>query len=489
MYDEEIAFAHADARDVIRSLKDSKLDSKGLSLFVFVITDIVNSNSQVIALGKDASLVEKTYGVTLVENTAFIPTFKVKKDALWIDSLKRDGWQQVKLSDNSEDCYHYYDRSENRKIGSCQLLQKSFTRSGSDIYLHCSLRCYDYDCDNENTFVTIFPLWISIPACQSPDALDGLADLLDVLAVKRNAKSKLGNVLRQRHSYLIPAKMQLLSTLASMTLFLQINSAACDLKGDFSDLEKVSQNYGFIEEIYPEFERLCSLSEQERTRLWEKLSEILILAEPFPVSDEAAGRSDERLEPYIERATEFFILRENIHSEDLKKSRELNINYARWTDFSCYADIKDYLNYPYLDLSSFDCKMAALILIMSKGYVGQRFYPQNQSLVYLNAGETCVGLLCKPMQVYLPALIELERVCRKWGYNVEEMAGKFGSFIEEVYSLDGLSEKFSTFVHRVYSLHFLLRYLEDKAQEDTGNKKWKKFYEECFCYFLYKNNL
>ena len=45
---------------------------KGLDLFILLITDIVNSNSQVIALGKDAHLVEKAYNVTLVDNTALL---------------------------------------------------------------------------------------------------------------------------------------------------------------------------------------------------------------------------------------------------------------------------------------------------------------------------------------------------------------------------------------------------------------------------------
>jgi len=43
-----------------------------LDLFMFLITDIVNSNSQVIALGKSASLVEKAYGVKLENNTALL---------------------------------------------------------------------------------------------------------------------------------------------------------------------------------------------------------------------------------------------------------------------------------------------------------------------------------------------------------------------------------------------------------------------------------
>ena len=45
---------------------------EGLDLFMLLITDIVNSNSQVIALGKNASLVEKAYGVKLENNTALL---------------------------------------------------------------------------------------------------------------------------------------------------------------------------------------------------------------------------------------------------------------------------------------------------------------------------------------------------------------------------------------------------------------------------------
>lgn len=48
------------------------IDEKGLDLFMLLITDIVNSNSQVIALGKSASLVEKAYGVKLEDNTALL---------------------------------------------------------------------------------------------------------------------------------------------------------------------------------------------------------------------------------------------------------------------------------------------------------------------------------------------------------------------------------------------------------------------------------
>ena len=48
------------------------IEDEDLDLFMLLITDIINSNSQVIALGKDASLVEKAYGVKLENNTALL---------------------------------------------------------------------------------------------------------------------------------------------------------------------------------------------------------------------------------------------------------------------------------------------------------------------------------------------------------------------------------------------------------------------------------
>ena len=48
------------------------IEENGLDLFMFLITDIINSNSQVIALGKGADIVEKAYGVKLENNTALL---------------------------------------------------------------------------------------------------------------------------------------------------------------------------------------------------------------------------------------------------------------------------------------------------------------------------------------------------------------------------------------------------------------------------------
>ena len=68
----------ADISDVMAMKDDLEkgiekiIDDENLDLFMLLITDIVNSNSQVIVLGDASNLVEKAYGVKLQDNTALL---------------------------------------------------------------------------------------------------------------------------------------------------------------------------------------------------------------------------------------------------------------------------------------------------------------------------------------------------------------------------------------------------------------------------------
>ena len=59
-------------KDELEAGIEKIIEKEDLDLFMLLITDIVNSNSQVIVLGKDACLVEKAYGVKLEDNTALL---------------------------------------------------------------------------------------------------------------------------------------------------------------------------------------------------------------------------------------------------------------------------------------------------------------------------------------------------------------------------------------------------------------------------------
>ena len=68
-----------DINDVLKSQDDiekainATIENENLDLFVLAITDIVNSNSEAIVLGKRADIVEKAYNVKLENNRAFLP--------------------------------------------------------------------------------------------------------------------------------------------------------------------------------------------------------------------------------------------------------------------------------------------------------------------------------------------------------------------------------------------------------------------------------
>lgn len=66
----------------LESAINSEIDKKGLQLFVFVITDILNSNSEIIALGKRTDAVEKAFDVKLENNRAFLPGVVSRKKQL-----------------------------------------------------------------------------------------------------------------------------------------------------------------------------------------------------------------------------------------------------------------------------------------------------------------------------------------------------------------------------------------------------------------------
>ncbi|REK56750.1 MAG: manganese-dependent inorganic pyrophosphatase [Thermobacillus sp.] len=64
----DVLSRQAEAEDKIRAI----IDAKGLDMFLFVVTDILNNDSVGIALGKQASAVEQAYGVKLENNRAVL---------------------------------------------------------------------------------------------------------------------------------------------------------------------------------------------------------------------------------------------------------------------------------------------------------------------------------------------------------------------------------------------------------------------------------
>ncbi len=61
---------------------NKEIEEKGLSLFVLAITDILNSNSEIIALGSKADVVEKAFGKKIENNRVFLEGVVSRKKQL-----------------------------------------------------------------------------------------------------------------------------------------------------------------------------------------------------------------------------------------------------------------------------------------------------------------------------------------------------------------------------------------------------------------------
>ena len=58
---------------------NNEIQKENLDLYMFAATDIINSNSKIITLGNDSSVVEKAYGVVLEDNTALLENVVSRK--------------------------------------------------------------------------------------------------------------------------------------------------------------------------------------------------------------------------------------------------------------------------------------------------------------------------------------------------------------------------------------------------------------------------
>ncbi|MCG1010843.1 manganese-dependent inorganic pyrophosphatase [Salinicoccus sp. ID82-1] len=61
-----------DRRDELENAINRQIEQEGYDLFVLVVTDILNSNSRILALGTEAQSVEKAFDVALDENSAIL---------------------------------------------------------------------------------------------------------------------------------------------------------------------------------------------------------------------------------------------------------------------------------------------------------------------------------------------------------------------------------------------------------------------------------
>lgn len=68
--------------EALKAVINQAIEEKGLSLFVFAITDILNSNSEIIALGERTDVVKVAFGKELENDKAFLEGVVSRKKQL-----------------------------------------------------------------------------------------------------------------------------------------------------------------------------------------------------------------------------------------------------------------------------------------------------------------------------------------------------------------------------------------------------------------------
>lgn len=71
--------------EALKAVMNKTIKEKGLSLFVFAITDILNSNSEIIALGEKAEVIKAAFGKELEDDKAFLEGVVSRKKQLLPD--------------------------------------------------------------------------------------------------------------------------------------------------------------------------------------------------------------------------------------------------------------------------------------------------------------------------------------------------------------------------------------------------------------------
>ena len=72
-------------KEELENVIKNEISKKELSLFVFAITDILNSNSEIIVLGEKSEVVEKAFNIKLEDNRAFLEGVVSRKKQLLPD--------------------------------------------------------------------------------------------------------------------------------------------------------------------------------------------------------------------------------------------------------------------------------------------------------------------------------------------------------------------------------------------------------------------
>jgi len=367
-----------------------------------------------------------------VDNTSYAPAYIFRKSGFssaFYTGLRNHGWKTLPVEKTGKG------KGKEKKDAAVlvyhgsrvMILQKNAFPEDEECHLHLTIRCY-FNADKTSRVIPL-PVFGDIAENAFPDLFSGTAKVLK----KKLTGGAVIDLLEDTEELLREVKLQLISCILSIIIIHDCLPKDWDEKPVpemlSNELEKVSQNFGIINEIYPDLQTIDrdqALREKLRSFLYPFLREntqaLYKTTEP--------SRDDLERDVCLRHAEEFFY---SIGQEDekyilrLKKSKGL---YNAWTQQTMDTPFHGYLTSFKEDINcSFSAKIAAILPLMDQGIVAM---VMNRRGISIKVSEQSKFCRVRQMYRFVPALIELERYCRRIGNDVPTMAALFGRYLDSM---------------------------------------------------------
>lgn len=282
----------------------------------------------------------------------------------------------------------------------------------------------------DSTAMTPYVLFDCIEEIQQQTLFDRIAANLHNLGAEALADvfTQRGNRINRK------IQLQLTASILSLVFFYSqlIDSSLLDETASMkNDLDKITQFFGLITELGEDFEQVCRPGEQAKS-VRASLTNAVLQPSPFVVCDK--GQVDSAL---IEEAraycSQFHLELECREQERNQLRREQDVNYTPWSEsiLEDEGSLPKYLGKKISHCPETDAKLAALLALAQRGFVGMRVCDLPDCNEYSNAGEATASLAYYAIREKLPSLKLLEAWCAEKGLAQVVWAARFGRYLNE----------------------------------------------------------
>lgn len=245
----------------------------------------------------------------------------------------------------------------------------------------------------------------------------------------------LADVFTQRGNHINrKIQLQLTASILSLVFFYSqlIDSGLLDeTASPKNDLDKITHFFGLIAELGENFQQLCDPGEQAKS-VRANLVNAVLQPSPFVICDK--GDVDSALiEEAIAYCSQFHLELECREQERNQLRREQDVNYTPWSEsvLEDEGSLPKYLGRRINHCPETDAKLAALLALAQRGFVGIRVCDLPDCNEYSNAGEATASLAYYSIREKLPSLKLLEAWCAEKGLAQVVWAARFGRYLNE----------------------------------------------------------